>query len=473
MKINRNMSAVIANNKLMRTETRLQKSMERLSSGLKLNSAEDNPAGMAISNKMRAQIDALNQAESNTNDGVSLLQIADGALNEMTSVLQRIRELSVQAASDTNTYEDKKSIQAEIEELKNEIDRIAEDTEYNTKTLLDGSSDTKVYSSVTDANGTQLYTDAVSRMYISDQVNPGVYTVDVAQPAENAKSTLSAVYPVAADGTIAINGINMNITANMSEPEFTAAFREAAEKAGVDVEFNGGTISLESRLYGNEATLDIKVSQSLSGLVTATGENTETDEDGNTIYKNTGKEVKINGLEGDFENVTYTTTGSKVVVKGGSGFKMEFSVSAELNDNSTIDIKVTDIGRMEIKSGANQYQTVGIRIPEMSSESLYIDEVDVTVAGGADRAIQTLDNAISKLSETRSRIGAYQNRLEYATASLAETGENLTSAFSQLTDVDMAKEYTEYASQNILNQAGVSVLSQANELPQQVLSLLS
>ena len=347
MKINRNMSAVIANNKLMRTETRLQKSMERLSSGLKLNSAEDNPAGMAISNKMRAQIDALNQAESNTNDGVSLLQIADGALNEMTSVLQRIRELSVQAASDTNTYEDKKSIQAEIEELKNEIDRIAEDTEYNTKTLLDGSSDTKVYSSVTDANGTQLYTDAVSRMYISDQVNPGVYTVDVAQPAENAKSTLSAVYPVAADGTIAINGINMNVTANMSEPEFTAAFREAAEKAGVDVEFNGGTISLESRLYGNEATLDIKVSQSLSGLVTATGENTETDEDGNTIYKNTGKDVQINGLEGDFENVTYTTNGSKVVVKGGSGFKMEFSVSTELNDNSTIDIKVTE----EMKKG--------------------------------------------------------------------------------------------------------------------------
>ena len=153
MKINRNMSAVIANNQLRRTENKLKTSMERLSSGLKLNSAEDNPAGMAISNKMRAQIKALDQAESNTNDGVSLLQIADGALNEMTSVLQRIRELSVQAASDINSYEDKQSIQAEIEQLKDEINRISNDTEYNTKTLLDGSSDTRVYSSITDVNG--------------------------------------------------------------------------------------------------------------------------------------------------------------------------------------------------------------------------------------------------------------------------------------------------------------------------------
>ena len=161
------------------------------------------------------------------------------------------------------------------------------------------------------------------------------------------------------------------------------------------------------------------------------------------------------------------------MIKGSSGFEMEFSVSPEIDDISQIDIKVSDIGKMVIQSGANQYQTVEIRIPEMSSESLYIDEVDVTVQGGADRALVTLDQAIAKLSEARSRIGAYQNRLEYATASLAETSENLTAAFSQLTDVDMAKEYTEYANQNILNQAGVSVLSQANELPQQVLSLLS
>lgn len=473
MKINRNMSAVIANNQLRRTENKLKTSMERLSSGLKLNSAEDNPAGMAISNKMRAQIKALDQAESNTNDGVSLLQIADGALNEMTSVLQRIRELSVQAASDINSYEDKQSIQAEIEQLKDEINRISNDTEYNTKTLLDGSSDTRVYSSITDANGKQLYTDAVSRMYISDHVNPGEYTVNVAKPAENAKSTIDVTYPITADGTVTVNGFTVEVKANMSEPEFTAAFREAVDMAGVEMEFNGTSIDLDRKLYGNQSELNIKVSASLAGLIQGTADTQDVDDEGNVIYKSIGKDIEIDSFDGDFENVTYTTSGSKIMIKGSSGFEMEFSVSPDVEDNSQIDIKVSDIGKMVIQSGANQYQTVEIRIPEMSSESLYIDEVDVTVQGGADRALVTLDQAIAKLSEARSRIGAYQNRLEYATASLAETSENLTAAFSQLTDVDMAKEYTEYANQNILNQAGVSVLSQANELPQQVLSLLS
>ena len=146
MKINRNMSAVIANKQLLRTENRLQASIERLSSGLKLNSARDNPAGMAISNKMRAQIDGLDQADNNAQDGISVAQIADGATNEITLIVQRMRKLAVQAANDTNTYEERQSIQKEIVQLRNEVDRISSDTEYNTKTLLDGSSDTRVYS---------------------------------------------------------------------------------------------------------------------------------------------------------------------------------------------------------------------------------------------------------------------------------------------------------------------------------------
>ena len=138
MKINRNMSAVITNKQLLRTENKLSKSMERLSSGYKINRAGDNPAGMAISNKMKAQIDALDQAESNASDGESVLRIADGALNEVSSILQRIRELSVQAANGTNSYSDRKSMQDEIDKLTEEVDRISSDTEYNTKTLLDG-----------------------------------------------------------------------------------------------------------------------------------------------------------------------------------------------------------------------------------------------------------------------------------------------------------------------------------------------
>ena len=167
MKINRNMSAVMTNKQLLRTENRLQQSMARLSSGFKINSAGENPAGMAISNKMRAQIDALDQAKSNAQDAVSVVQIADGALSEVSNMLQRIRELSVQAANDTNGYEDKQAIQQEIDQLKKEVNRISTDTEYNTKTLLDGSSDSRVYA------------DGITRVNLSDQVLPGKYNLTV------------------------------------------------------------------------------------------------------------------------------------------------------------------------------------------------------------------------------------------------------------------------------------------------------
>ena len=163
MRINNNMSAVITNKQLLRTENNLTKSMERLSSGLKINHAKDNPAGMAISNKMQAQIDALDRASSNASDGTSVLQIADGALNETSAILQRMRELSVQAANGTNSLEDKQAIQDEIEALKEEVNRISKDTEYNSKSLLDGSLDTRVYTD--NAN--------VSRVNVSDYVNPG------------------------------------------------------------------------------------------------------------------------------------------------------------------------------------------------------------------------------------------------------------------------------------------------------------
>jgi hypothetical protein len=173
MKINRNMSAVVANRQLLRTENKLSISMGRLSSGYKINKAGDNPAGMAISSKMKAQIDGLDQAEANSDDGQSVLRIADGALNEVSNMLQRIRELSVQAANGTNSYSDRQSIQDEIDQLTQEVDRISTDTEYNKKTLLDGSTNTRVY-----VSGTQ--TAACSRIFccvysvISDAISVSI-----------------------------------------------------------------------------------------------------------------------------------------------------------------------------------------------------------------------------------------------------------------------------------------------------------
>lgn len=219
MKINRNMSAVITNKQLLRTENKLSASMERLSSGYKINRAGDNPAGMAISNKMKAQIDALDQAESNASDGESVLRIADGALNEVSSMLQRIRELSVQAANGTNSYSDRKSMQDEIDKLTEEVDRISSDTEYNTKTLLDGSSDVRVYSK------------QANRMDISDQVLAGTYEFTVDEPAKSAEYKIP-MPTGATGGTFQINDVNVEYVQGMSEEAFYEQLRVAAEKAG-------------------------------------------------------------------------------------------------------------------------------------------------------------------------------------------------------------------------------------------------
>ena len=472
MKINRNMSAVIASNQLHRTENKLSVTMERLSTGLKLNSAEDNPAGMAISNKMKAQIDALDKASDNSTDAISVMEIADGALNEVTSIIQRMRELSVQAASGIYTYDDKSAIQSEIAQLRDEVDRVSSNTEFNTKSLLDGSSDTRVYTrkSVTAADGSvsqeMTYSD-ITRINISDEVDSKHYKVEVTEVAKQAQSSISG-YPaggITEDGTISINGVSATIKAGTSEEDYLSQIHELVEQAGANMEVNGNSIDITSKRYGSSSQLDISISDELANALGYT-----TQGDGYTDTQ-TGTDAKVTTGDG-FTHPIVTSEGNRVYISDDNGFKMDFLVDASA-DLAEYDIDVTDIGTMTIQIGANQYQEMDLRIPEVSAQSLYLDEIDVAVAGGAEKALGTLDDALSQVNSVRSRIGAFQNRLEYANASLDETSENMTSAYSTLTDTDMATEMTEYAAQNILNQAGISVLSQANDLPQQVLSLLS
>lgn len=472
MKINRNMSAVIASNQLHRTENKLSVTMERLSTGLKLNSAEDSPAGMAISNKMKAQIDALDKASDNSTDAISVMEIADGALNEVTSIIQRMRELSVQAASGIYTYDDKSAIQSEIAQLRDEVDRVSSNTEFNTKSLLDGSSDTRVYTrkSVTAADGSvsqeMTYSD-ITRINISDEVDSKHYKVEVTAVAKQAQSSISG-YPaggITEDGTISINGVSAAIKAGTSEEDYLAQIHDLVEQAGANMEVNGNSIDITSKRYGSASQLDISISDELANALGYT-----TQGNGYTDAQ-TGTDAKVTAGDG-FTHPIVTSEGNRVYISDDNGFKMDFMVDASA-DLAEYDIDVTDIGTMTIQIGANQYQEMDLRIPEVSAQSLYLDEIDVAVAGGADKALGTLDDALSQVNSVRSRIGAFQNRLEYANASLDETSENMTSAYSTLTDTDMATEMTEYAAQNILNQAGISVLSQANDLPQQVLSLLS
>lgn len=466
MKINRNMSAVIANKQLKRTENRLSASMQRLTSGLKINSAGDNPAGMAISNKMKAQIDALDQAGSNTTNAISTIQIADGALNEVTNILQRMRELSVQAANGTNSPDDRKTIQKEIDELKDEVDRISKDTEYNTKPLLDGSSDIRSYS------------DNVSRIYVSDTVTAGKYQLTLTEKAEKAKADLTI--PTGLEGTINLGGMGVTITSGMTEDEIFENIRTAAEDAGFDVERNGNSFSLTSSNYGSAQEIFISAPADLATAMGITAmENVNYDASSNT-YTGTdnGKDAVVE-IPSDYEEAGFTSTttvsedGNHITVTDREGFSIDFLLDEDCAKGTELEIEVTDIGAMTIQVGSNQYQTVDVRIPEVSSNSLYLDTVNVGSELGAGHAIVSLDYAVARVSSVRSRLGAYQNRMEYAEKSLAATGEDVTSAYSNLLDTDMAEEMVEYTQQNILDQAGISVLSQANDLPQQILSLLS
>lgn len=475
MKINRNMSAVRANKQLLGTENRLSKSMKRLSSGYKINSAEDNPAGMAISNKMKAQIEALDQAKSNSSDAQNVMKIADGALGEVSSMLQRIRELAVQGASDTYSENDKKALQSEIDELTKEVDRISGDTEYNTKSLLDGSSDTRVYVRQRDANGNMTQVNSyITRINFSDNVSSDKYELTVNSLATQAAGSLASATKPDVEGTISINGVSVAIKADMTQDEYIQELQKAATTAGTTMQVNGDSISFLSNEYGSDSTVNISLSSSLKALAGADYENAN-DGSGNMQLKSNGKDAVVTGGE-NLSDKTIRADGNRVYVVGNSGFSMDFLLSSDMDmtaGSSNLQIDISDIGNMAVQIGANEGQEMKIRIPEVSSQTLYLDTVDVTVKGGADKAMSTLDDAIEYVSGVRSRIGAFQNRLESAESSLSETSENMIGAYSNIMDTDMATEMTEYAAQNILDQAGISVLSQANDLPQQVLSLLS
>lgn len=481
MKINHNMSAMVANKRLLQSENSLSKSIERLSTGLRINRASDDAAGMAISSKMKTQIRGLGQASRNSSDGISVLETADGALNEVHNMLQRMRELSVQAANGTNTPDDLKAIQLEIASLREEIDRVSRDTEFNTKNLLDGTLDQRVYP---DNRG-------IKRMDISDAVIPDIYSVNVTADAEHAVieggQPLSAtdVVPAGATGKVVINGSEIEIKEGETFDVVYEKLRDAAELGEVNLlivedltnktglpenEFyvpgnvaDGGNLVFVSAEYGNNTEMNIKCDNAdLAAFLGISSDRTEN-----------GKDVEIAidaNDEGFGTQATILTEGNFVTITDRNGFEMKFEV--EPGTSGTVNIEVANLGPMTLQIGANENQTMDVRIREISSQTLYIDKVNVCTVTGADRAITSFDGAIAKVSEVRSSIGAYQNRLDYTVASLDGTEENMTQALSRIEDVDMAEEMTEYTKDNILTQAATSVLAQANDLPQQVLQLL-
>ncbi len=447
MRINRNISAVISNDHLLRNENSLAASVERLSSGLKINHAKDNPTGIAISIKMKNQIEGIKKASDNAGNGSSALTTADGAMNEMSSILQRMRELSVQAANQTNTESDKANIQEEISSLTEEIDRISTDTEFNTKGLLNGTLNKRAYTS--DNYATVLDTTDVPK---------GTYSITNITKATQASAS---AFNVGSDQVISINGIERAIGASDTADEVASKLNSLAESAGVSINFtaSAGSASISSVTsieYGSSVTLDVKVDGNYAGS-TGTVRGTDVTFTCDQTSYFTGKE-------------SVSADGQRAVIRRQDGFEMVVELGDKVSQS--VNITATDIGAMYLQIGSNENQGVEVEIPDLSAHALGIDQLNVVSEPGADRAITKLDEAIDRLSSVRASLGAYMNRMDYTTNNLATTEENMTASVSRLEDVDMAQEMTTYTNMNILVQAATSVLAQANELPDQALQML-
>lgn len=496
MKVNQNISAVISNAQLHRTENALTASIEKLSSGYKINKAKDSPAGMAISNKMRAQIKALDQSGKNAADGTSVMQTADGALNETHAMLQRMRELAVQSATDTMGTEDREACQKEIEALQAEIDRIATDTEFNGQALLDGSQDFRIFPSVNN----ELAGTYIRNFQTSDNVSAENYKFDITQLPEQAKRTNLAV-PAGQEGVVELNDCSVEILKTDTQDEIYEKLKQLGELAGVTVTKTAGgtdTYDLVTVDYGKSAKIEGTVfGNEIKDPVT--GKTPEGKDAGITLIRDTDQKLDANGQpikdaagnnvtygEGFSSTATCLTDGTKVTIRDLNGFEMIFEIDPEkdtqnvmkdaiqngANHKATIDLEMTNIGSMTLQVGAHENQVIDLRIPSVTCEALYIDDLNVVRKGGADKAIAALDDAIAQVSAVRSRIGAYQNRLDYAVSSLDGTVENMEAAISRIMDTDMAEEMSTYSNMNVLDQAGISVLTQANDMPQQILQLL-
>ena len=397
MIIQHNIAALNSYRQLSTNNSAVAKNLEKLSSGYKINRAGDDAAGLAISEKMRAQITGLEKAQDNANDGISLVQTAEGALTEVHDMLNRMVELATQSSNGTFDDEtDRANLQKEVTSLKDEIDRISKSTNFNGINLLNG----------TDLNGTA-----------ATEASKASFAVDLAGGTFNLSSQTL---------TLTIGG--QTVVSNTSGASVTSATDVAALFTGKT--YSNGGITYDVTVDGSKLTFTAQT----EGAATAP----------------TG-------------NVTMTASG------GGTA---NGTINVADAKNGTAEADATGGLTLQIGDTAEDYNQIKVIVGKIDTESLDIDDIDISTAAGADTAIDKIKKAIDTVSSTRGDLGAIQNRLEHTINNLGVTTENITSAESRIRDTDMAEEMMAYTKNNILVQASQAMLAQANTLPQGVLQLL-
>ncbi|WP_312643747.1 flagellin [Hydrogenoanaerobacterium sp.] len=395
MIIQHNIMALNAHRQLGGNNGAVAKNLEKLSSGFRINRAGDDAAGLAISEKMRAQIKGLERAQANAQDGISLVQTAEGALTEVHSMLNRMVELATQSANGTYKNDvDREALQSEVDSLSAEINRIAEFTDFNGIKLLDGT-----------MGG---YKGADIAAGVGHAANPA--TVSGGKLANNDAIKFS----VDATGKVTVTDLGTNGSA--------------------DFLTKGVTVNGDAKNPSGAGTYKFTISMDKTK---ATAEEYE----------------KWNGVE-----ISFTSTGN------GTPTAATFTVTADADGNIG--------GGLNLQIGDSADQQISVAVADMSTKALGINTVDIGTEAGAKTAIQTIKDAINKVSTNRSNLGAVQNRLEHTINNLGVTSENMTAAESRIRDVDMAKEMMAFTKNNVLTQAAQAMLAQANQQPQSVLQLL-
>ncbi|WP_282272097.1 flagellin [Stenotrophomonas sp. PS02298] len=485
--INTNIMSLNAQRNLGTSGSSLATSIQRLSSGLRINSAKDDAAGLAISERFSTQIRGMDQAARNANDGISMAQTAEGALTEIGNNLQRIRELSVQSRNATNSPSDREALNAEVQLLKAEIQRVAEQTNFNGTTLLDGSFQAQSFQIGAD-QGQTIDIAQIANANIKDLGNWN--KVDTAATASAAAATGGYVAgtPTAGTGTLDLSGLTstdalsfqigsttINVAADAGRT--TAAGLATAVQAAIGTSVAGvtATVATNNVTLSNTNTAAISVTGGLTATVTA--------------------QTETGGTPADFTAGNFTLTGSKGTATisygaAGSGAQRATDLVKAINNqsyNTGVSASLDSAGKLQLASASGQFTVAGGGTTLTAQTGLTaatttnwaagasatgFADLDISTTAGADNALNAMDAALSTINSARADLGAVQNRFTSVVANLNTSSENMSSARSRIRDTDYAKETAELTRTQILQQAGTAMLAQANQTSQNVLSLL-
>ena len=488
--INTNISSLNAQRNLSMSQSSLQTSMQRLSSGLRINSAKDDSAGLAISQRMTSQIGGLDQAARNANDGISLAQTAEGALSQVTANLQRIRDLAVQSSNASNSATDRAALNNEATQLISEINRVASTTNFNGVNLLDGTFSGQAFQ--VGANNTSNDTITISNIASAKANSLGVgsnssYNTSVAgggNVTTNAFSSGDLVINGYSVGASSADGVSFS-NSSASGIAKAAAINAISGQSGVTATVGSTTIAGTATTAGATiAAGDISINGVALGAIgsTATGAqrgaevaaavNAVTNQTGVTAtFDTTTGAVSLSAADGRNITVTQSTNAGAAAANTGIG-----SAATGTTSVATSKVTLSSTSSAGITLGGANGLTAANLTGGYTSASVTVgagvSSLNLTTAAGAQAALSTIDSAIQQISTSRAALGAYQNRFSSAVVSLQTNSENLSASRSRIQDADFAAETASMTRSQVLQQAGTAILAQANQSPNQVLSLL-